>query len=84
MVSSGLRQATDHETGPRIITPSSTAWPPMEGRGAVLACGLRRGRGALRALVIRLGTRRGLSVVSSAIRVKVPGHRLTIELAGIA
>src|SRR5919199_6549236 len=26
---SGLRTATDHADGPRIITPSRTAWPPM-------------------------------------------------------
>jgi hypothetical protein len=24
-----LRTATDHAEGPRIITPSSTAWPPI-------------------------------------------------------
>jgi hypothetical protein len=22
----------DHDDGPRIITPSRTAWPPMDGR----------------------------------------------------
>src|SRR6185312_1198846 len=29
MAPSGLRTATDHAEGPRIITPSRTAWPPM-------------------------------------------------------
>src|ERR1044072_5860777 len=33
MAPSGLRTATDHADGPRIITPSRTAWPPM---GALL------------------------------------------------
>jgi hypothetical protein len=28
---SGRRHATDHLDGPRIITPSRTAWPPIEG-----------------------------------------------------
>ena len=26
----GVRTATDHTAGPRIITPSSTAWPPYD------------------------------------------------------
>src|SRR5262245_2367335 len=29
MSPSGFRTATDHAEGPRIITPSRTAWPPM-------------------------------------------------------
>src|SRR4029453_10780133 len=29
MSPSGLRTATDHAEGPRIITPSRTAWPPI-------------------------------------------------------
>ena len=26
----GVRTATDHTDGPRIMTPSSTAWPPYD------------------------------------------------------
>ena len=29
MPPSGMRTATAHECSPRIITPSTTAWPPM-------------------------------------------------------
>src|ERR1044071_1527426 len=29
MTPSGFRTATDHADGPRIITPSRTAWPPI-------------------------------------------------------
>src|SRR5262245_1969529 len=29
MTPSGFRTATDHAVGPRIITPSRTAWPPI-------------------------------------------------------
>src|SRR5919106_3033924 len=44
MSPSGLRTATDHADGPRIMTPSRTAWPPI---GALIAaCAL----GAARAL----------------------------------
>ena len=33
----GVRTATDHTAGPRIITPSSTAWPPYE---TLIGCSL--------------------------------------------
>src|SRR2546426_8847472 len=29
---SGLRTATAHDRGPRIMTPSTSAWPPIDGR----------------------------------------------------
>src|SRR5215218_11097441 len=36
---SGFRTATDHADGPRIITPSRTAWPPIGADIALSAAG---------------------------------------------
>ena len=44
---SGLRTATDHADGPRIITPSRTAWPPMGALTAELLTARRRGGAGL-------------------------------------
>ncbi len=37
MVSSGRRTASDHQSTPRIMTPSMTAWPPTCARRAARA-----------------------------------------------
>src|SRR2546427_4732714 len=36
---SGLRTASAQDRGPRIMTPSTSAWPPIDGRTPAVTCG---------------------------------------------
>src|SRR2546421_50319 len=95
MAPSGLRTATDQFDGPRIITPSRTAWPPIAvlmRKTALAALGLRPLEPALEALDAPTGVDQLLLARVERVTVRADLHvelglrrpRLELVAAGAA